>query len=167
MTKTRLLAIGILLVIFNTVFSQSKTRTLSYEDYNSKSLEFIEYLKNTKNFENLKDWFEGEVNDELMGKLNSLSQFVKPRSEEITVYIEPYGKVPENNKPLVIYYLLVNKETKYNYGLFLGYLDDKDLIIDDIKTLKFKDGEEEQKNILDSTLIPSPQPPPQIIKNKS
>ncbi len=170
MKKVKLILAGILLMVLNYSFSQSETKSFTYENYNSKSLKFIEYTKTSDGFKDLKNWFEGKVNDELIKKLGDLNEFINTNSPGMKINIIPYSKIPKKNNPLVIYYLLVDKEEKNQFGLFIGFLDDGNKIIDDIKTLKWSSKEGKQKANMDSTatsLPPLPSlPPPTIIKNE-
>ncbi|MEM6894585.1 MAG: hypothetical protein AAF554_12915 [Bacteroidota bacterium] len=140
-------------------FSQSETKVLSYEDYNSKSIAFIEYLKEGK-FDDLGIWYEGKIQDSLTEKLHRLNAFSNKNPGAVEISTVPNGKLPTQNSPLVMYYLLVDKKEKTEFGLFLGYLADGNLLIDDIKTLEEIDTSKAQESKkAKSDLIPPPPPP--------
>ena len=60
-----------------------------------------------------------------------------------------------------MYYLLVDKKEEAEFGLFLGYRDDGNLLIDDIKLLDEIDTPKAQDPDIGKSLsIPPPPPPP-------
>ena len=142
-------------------FSQSKTKIFSHEDYHLKSIAFIQYLKNGGDFNNLSLWYEGKIEEDLIVKLHRLRAFAYKDPEELEISTIPNGTVPTQNKALVMYYLFVDKKEETEFGLFLGYRDDGNLLIDDIKTLEDIDTSKAQESKKDkSEFIPPPPPPP-------
>ncbi|MEL6975997.1 MAG: hypothetical protein AAGL29_11450 [Bacteroidota bacterium] len=156
----QLIAQSAFLFVLYAGFSQSETKVLSYEDYNTKSMAFIEYLKEGK-FEDLSIWYEGKIQDNLTEKLNRLSAFAHKNPEALEISTIPNGTLPTPNNPLVMYYLLVDKKEKIEFGLFLGYRDDGNLLIDDIKILEQIDTSKVQESKKGKSIsIPPPPPPP-------
>ncbi|MEM8765550.1 MAG: hypothetical protein AAGD88_17170 [Bacteroidota bacterium] len=142
-------------------FSQSEIKVLSHEDYHTKSVAFIQYLKNGGDFNDLSIWYEGKIQDGLTEKLHRLNAFSNKNPAAVEISTVPNGKLPTQNSPLVMYYLLVDKKEKTEFGLFLGYLADGNLLIDDIKTLEQIDTSKAQESKkAKSDLIPPPPPPP-------
>ncbi|MEO1484400.1 MAG: hypothetical protein AAFU57_01555 [Bacteroidota bacterium] len=141
-------------------FSQSETRVLSHEDYHIKSVAFIQYLKKGGNLDDLSIWYEGKIQDDLTEKLHRLSAFAHKNPEALEISTIPNGTVPTQNKPLVMYYLLVDKKEETEFGLFLGYSDDGNLLIDNIKTLEEINTSKAKESRKSKSLSIPPPPPP-------
>ncbi|MEL7271541.1 MAG: hypothetical protein AAGL34_18350 [Bacteroidota bacterium] len=157
----QLIAQSAFLFVLYAGFSQSETKVLSHEDYHIKSVAFIQYLKNGGNFDDLNIWYDGKIQDDLMEKLHRLSAFAHKNPEALEISTIPNETLPKQNNPLVMYYLLVDKKEEAEFGLFLGYRDDGNLLIDDIKLLDEIDTPKAQDPDIGKSLsIPPPPPPP-------
>lgn len=150
------------LLILYTGFSQSETKVFSHEDYHAQSVAFIQYLKNGGNFDDLSIWYQEKIQDNLTEKLHRLSAFANKNPEALEISTIPNGTLPTQNNPLVIYYLLVDKKEETEFGLFLGYLDDGNLLIDDIKTLEEVDTSKVQESKKGKSELTAPPPPPNL-----
>ncbi|WP_372518337.1 hypothetical protein [Winogradskyella sp.] len=136
---------------------QVKNDSLTFNDFNNRSFEFIEYVQSSDNFKDFSNWYENDTNEKVLKTLSRLKEISKNYPDGVEITVIAYGKIPKKNKPLEIIYNLKDIELNNEFGVLLNYCDDGNLLIDQIDSIKLTE-------LLKDTLRnPLPMPP----KNKN
>ncbi|MDO1500171.1 hypothetical protein Q2T40_08495 [Winogradskyella maritima] len=157
MKITKIFTLATFLLTVNFCLGQVKTDSLTFQDFNNRSFEFIEFVKSSDNFNGFNNWCENGLNEKILKTLSKLKEISKNYPDGVEITVIAYGKIPLKNKPLEIIYNLKDIDSKNEFGVLLNYRDDGNLLIDKIDSIKLTD-------LLKDTLRnPLPMPP----KNKN
>ncbi|WP_369996383.1 hypothetical protein [Winogradskyella sp.] len=157
MKKIKIFILATFLLMAGFCLGQVKNDSLTFNDFNNRSFEFIEYVQSSDNFKDFSNWYENDTNEKVLKTLSRLKEISKNYPDGVEITVIAYGKIPKKNKPLEIIYNLKDIELNNEFGVLLNYCDDGNLLIDQIDSIKLTE-------LLKDTLRnPLPMPP----KNKN
>ncbi len=157
MKKIKIFILATFLLMAGFCLGQVKNDSLTFNDFNNRSFEFIEYVQSSDNFKDFSNWYENDTNEKVLKTLSRLKEISKNYPDGVEITVIAYGKIPKKNKPLEIIYNLNDIELNNEFGVLLNYCDDGNLLIDQIDSIKLTE-------LLKDTLRnPLPMPP----KNKN
>ncbi len=157
MKKINIFILATFLLMAGFCLGQVKNDSLTFNDFNNRSFEFIEYVQSSDNFKDFSNWYENDTNEKVLKTLSRLKEISKNYPDGVEITVIAYGKIPKKNKPLEIIYNLKDIELNNEFGVLLNYCDDGNLLIDQIDSIKLTE-------LLKDTLRnPLPMPP----KNKN
>lgn len=157
MKKIKIFILATFLLMAGFCLGQVKNDSLTFNDFNNRSFEFIEYVQSSDNFKDFSNWYESDTNEKVLKTLSRLKEISKNYPDGVEITVIAYGKIPKKNKPLEIIYNLKDIELNNEFGVLLNYRDDGNLLIDQIDAIKLTE-------LLKDTLRnPLPMPP----KNKN
>ncbi|KAA2216728.1 hypothetical protein [Maribacter flavus] len=148
-----ILITSILFLTTSKSFCQNETRLLGFNDFNSNSFAFIEFIKNHPESDDLTKWYEGKINERLTKNLNELNQIAKKYPQKLEITVIPFGDKPEKNNPLFIIYRLVDIKENIELSILLRYAKDGNLLIDGLEVVNLTE------LLKDSIRNPPPEPP--------
>jgi|GEM_PF-1830396 hypothetical protein len=157
MKRIEIFILGTFLLMAEFCVGQVKNDSLTFNDFNNRTFEFIEYVKSSDNFDDFSNWYESETTEKVLKTLSRLKKISKNYPDGVEITVIAYGKIPMKNKPLEIIYNLKDIKSNNEFGVLLNYRDDGNLLIDQIDSIKLTE-------LLKHTLRnPLPMPP----KNKN